>query len=138
MLQPIITFLMIIATGTLQLESQTVLDRVVDSMHMSHEHADLRCKWAYSTIAILVLMVGHVLQVTIWGLWYYAWGDLGSLRNCLYFSLASFTTVGANDLELKPWHRMAGAVEAGIGMLMFGWSTALLVDIIQRARQLRQ
>jgi len=33
---------------------------------------------------------------------------------------------------------MAGAVEAGIGMLMFGWSTALLVDIIQRARQLRQ
>ena len=75
---------MIIATGTLQLGSQTVLDRVVDSMQRAHAHADVRRRWTYSTIAILVLMVGHVLQVTIWGLWYYAWGDLGSLRNCLY------------------------------------------------------
>src|SRR5215831_8202355 len=67
MLQPIITFLMIIATGTLQLGSQTVLDRVVDSMHMSHEHADLHCKWAYSTIAILVLMSGTCFRLRFGG-----------------------------------------------------------------------
>jgi hypothetical protein len=59
-------------------------------------------------------------------------GELGSFANAAYFSLASFTTVGANELSLSPAHRLSGALEAAMGMLMFGWSTALLVPIVQR------
>lgn len=132
MLQPIIIVLMIIATGTLQLGSQTVLDRTVGVLENARGSHMASRRWAYSITAVIVLMVGHMLQVSIWATSYYAWGALGSMRDCFYFSLASFTTVGANDLELQPGHRMAGVVEAGVGMLMFGWSTALLVDVIQR------
>ena len=56
------------------------------------------------------------------------WNEFVDLKSALYFSLASFTTLGANDLALPPDHRMIGALEAAAGMLMFGWSTALLVS----------
>lgn len=135
MLQPLIIVLMIIATGTLQLGSQSALNRAMGALENAPDSHMVPRRWAYSITAVIVLMVGHMLQVSVWAASYYAWGKLGSMRDCFYFSLASFTTVGANDLALQPAHRMAGVVEAGVGMLMFGWSTALLVDVIQRTRR---
>jgi hypothetical protein len=78
-------------------------------------------------------MIGHILQVTMWALVYhFHWDEFVDFNSALYFSLASFTTLGANDLALPPNHRMIGALEAAAGMLMFGWSTALLVGVVQR------
>ena len=93
-----------------------------------------RTPWMQETtailVAVLVLLAGMLLQVAAWALLYYHWGELGSFANCLYFSLASYTTVGASDLALSRPHRMLGALEAAVGMLMFGWSTALLIRVI--------
>jgi len=134
-LQPIIIILMIVVTGTLQLGAQTILHWMIDTLEGEHGSPIVPRRWIYSITTVIVLMVGHLLQVSVWAACYYAWGTLGSARDCLYFSLASFTTVGAADLELQPDHRMAGVVEAGVGMLMFGWSTALLVEVIQHSRR---
>jgi hypothetical protein len=80
-----------------------------------------------------ILLIGHLLQVTMWAALYYnAWGKFGSFGNALYSSLASFTTLGATELALPPVHRMVGAFESAAGMMMFGWSTALLVAVVQR------
>src|SRR5262245_54344018 len=89
---------------------------------------------AYVVAAVLILMVGLISQITLWAVLYYVWGDLGSFTNSAYFSLASFTTIGASDLVLSPLHRIVGATESAVGMLMFGWSTALLFEVIQRTR----
>jgi hypothetical protein len=87
---------------------------------------------ASTLVAVVILMCGHIGQVTIWATRYYAWGDLGSFANAFYFSLTSFTTLGANELESSQAHRFAGATESALGMLMFGWSTALLFQVVQR------
>ena len=88
--------------------------------------------------SVAILTMGHLCQVTIWAIRYYTWGELGdNFFNSFYFSLASFTTVRAAELALSPEHRVVGAVEAAIGMLMFGWSTALLVEVINRADRSR-
>jgi hypothetical protein len=87
---------------------------------------------AHSVLAVTILMVGHLLQVILWALLYrFDWNELGNLSNALYFSLASFTTLGANELALSHAHRMVGALESAVGVLMFGWSTALLVRLVQ-------
>jgi len=71
--------------------------------------------------------------VTLWALLYhYEWDEFSHFGTALYFSLANFTTVGASDITLPPLHRMVGALESAAGMLMFGWSTALLVRVVQR------
>jgi hypothetical protein len=85
-----------------------------------------------SAIAVLILLLGHLAQVTLWALDYMRLGDFKTFSDAAYFSLASFTTVGANDLQLPPANRMLGAIEAALGMMMFGWSTALLVALVNR------
>ena len=135
--QPIFTALMVVATAIVQLCMQLVLDRVTPPK--SWTHVSLATQRVAATVAaISVLMLGHLTQVAIWALRYWSWGELGDFVNCLYFSLASFTTVGASELELTSTHRMVGAIESALGMLMFGWSTALLVALIQRVEALRR
>lgn len=87
----------------------------------------------FAAVGFVVFMGRHLVQVTIWAVRYYEWGELKGFINSFYFSLASFTTMGAGELELSGAHRLTGAVEAALGMLMFGRSTALIFHIIQRA-----
>jgi len=72
--------------------------------------------------------------MALWALLYWSWGHLGSFANAVYFSLACFTTIGASDLSLSPAHRIVGTTEAAAGMLIFGWTTALLFEVIQATR----
>ncbi|MBS0520543.1 MAG: two pore domain potassium channel family protein [Proteobacteria bacterium] len=134
--QPFTAALLVIATALVQLTGQYVLSRQTDALLVTPmiRHDSTR-KMVVTVAAIMVLVLVHLSQVAIWAVRYYEWGKIGSFANALYFSLASFTTVGANDLSLAPDHRMVGALEAAIGMLMFGWSTALLVRIIQRTER---
>ena len=132
--QALFTLLMVVATAMVQLAAQLVLDRIVGILPKPRagELAGVH-RIACTVAAVVVLMCGHLGQVTIWAVRYDAWGELHGFSNAFYFSLASFTTVGAAELELSSGHRFAGAIESAVGMLMFGWSTALLFDILQRA-----
>ena len=122
-------------TVVLQALAQIVLGRVTGGLPLPMRDASHRSPlWlAYVVTCVLVLMLGHIMQVLLWAALYFHLGELGSFASCIYFSLASFTTVGASDLMLSPGHRIAGALEAAAGMLMFGWSTALLVQVVQRS-----
>ena len=119
------------ATGAPNAERQQQREGRGFHGHLSH--------WgvAYVVAAVLILMLGLIGEVNVWALLYYSWGDLGSYANSVYFSLASFTTIGTSDLALSPFHRISGAIESGVGMLMFGWSTALLFKVIQSLRGTR-
>jgi voltage-gated potassium channel Kch len=48
------------------------------------------------------------------------------------FDLETFTTLGYGDITLPEQWRMLGAFEAATGVIMFGWTTALIVAVVQR------
>lgn len=132
--QPFVTFALVVATAMIQLAAQLALDGAMLRLPRPRAGQVVSLhKAAVAIIAISVLMCGHLAQVALWGLRYYQWGELHSLANSMYFSLASFTTVGASDLDLSKAHRFTGAIEAALGMLMFGWSTAILIRLMQRS-----
>jgi hypothetical protein len=128
--QPLFTAMMVVATALVQLGMQLALDRMTPPKLWTHVSPATQ-RIALTITAITVLMAGHLCQVAIWAVRYWSWGEVGDFVNSFYFSLASFTTVGASELNLSRVHRMAGAIESALGMLMFGWSTALLVALIQ-------
>ena len=125
---------MVIATGVIQVLAQLARAHVMEilpSPPLSRYPKFFML--THSVLAVLILLTGHILQVIIWALAYhYYWDGFVSCASAVYFSLASFTTLGANDLAVPPHHRLVGALEAAAGMLMFGWSTALLVAVVQR------
>ena len=136
--QWLVTALTVVATALVQLAVQLTLGYIADAIPGWRPRlAEPMRRVMLTVTAIFTLMTGHLVQVGLWALRYYSWGELGGFVNSAYFSLASFTTVGANELQLSPMHRMTGAIEAATGMLMFGWSTALLVSFIQKAERLK-
>ena len=124
----------IIGTVLLQFGAQALLMRLAARHRASLLRVGLRRPRFVLPIlfVVFVLIFGHLLQMGVWALAYGALGELDGLANLFYFSVASYTSVGAAHLELSTQHRILGALEAGVGTLMFGWSTALLVALLMR------
>ncbi|MGB3020865.1 MAG: potassium channel family protein, partial [Methyloceanibacter sp.] len=57
---------------------------------------------------------------------YLALGAIGSFEQAVYFSTVTFTTLGFGDIILDERWRLLSSFEAANGLLMFGWSTALV------------
>lgn len=78
----------------------------------------------------LWLILLHVAEIAIWGLFYLWWDCLPDLESALYFSGATYTTVGYGDVVLpKPW-RLLAPLEALTGILMCGLSIGLFFALV--------
>jgi hypothetical protein len=84
------------------------------------------------TIRILALLLLHMLEVLLWGALFYQQGFFPDLRTSFYFSLTTYVTVGYGDVVLPEQYRMLGGIEGLVGVLMLGWSTALITGYLQR------
>ncbi len=83
--------------------------------------------------AVLMLLLLHVLEAIIWGAFYYLHPEgLPDFATAIYFSLASYTTIGYGDVLLSSSLRLVGAMEGVVGTFMFGLSVGLIVAILQR------
>ena len=91
-----IGMLMIVATGVIQVVAQLVLSRAMDILPSPPLSRYPRFyMMTHSVTAVVILMIGHILQVTLWALVYHDhWNEFVDLKSALYFSLASFTTLG--------------------------------------------
>ena len=78
------------------------------------------------------LLLLHLAEAGIWAAFYRISGLLPEFETAVYFSITSYTTVGYGDVVLPPPWRVLGPIEAAVGILMFGWSTAIIVAAITR------
>jgi voltage-gated potassium channel len=78
-----------------------------------------------------IIVILHGLQILLWS-GFYRWECFPSWESALYFSTASYSTVGSGDLLLPRAWRILGAVESGIGVLMGGLSVAFVFALITR------
>jgi len=76
------------------------------------------------------LILIHLLEISVWGLFYFWQGCLPDRESAFYFSGVTYTTVGYGDLVLpKPWRPLA-PLEALTGILMCGLSTGLFFAVV--------
>src|SRR5579872_1475246 len=89
-----------------------------------------------AAILFVVLGLVGIITIEIWSyaLTYLAIGALPDFETALYFSTASFTTMGYGDIVLSHQWRLFGAIEGANGLLLFGWSTAFLFSVTARMR----
>ncbi|MGF1561705.1 MAG: potassium channel family protein [Geminicoccaceae bacterium] len=94
-------------------------------------HAPKLMPLALVIISALVLFAAHVTQIWVWAILYMGLGEFADLTDALYFSTTTFTTVGYGDVIIEnSANRLLASFESANGMLLFGWSTALLFKII--------
>lgn len=82
-----------------------------------------------------LLVIGHFVEVVIWA-YVYKWVDAAPVNtDLIYFAFGNYTTLGYGDVVPKPeWH-MLGPMTALNGVMLIGWSTALVYDLLHRSVQ---
>jgi len=87
--------------------------------------------WLFIGVAGWTILL-HLVEITVWAL-FYAWkGGIPDLQSALYFSAVTYTTTGYGDIVLPEVWRLVGGVEALTGILMCGWSTGFFFTIVSR------
>jgi hypothetical protein len=85
---------------------------------------------------VSVLMAAHVVEVVIWSLVYAIVGAASAGVDLLYFAFVNYTTLGYGDvLPAERW-RLLGPITAMNGVLLFGWSTAVIFQVLLRTMRL--
>ena len=96
-------------------------------------------KTIFATIAVtLWLLAGHSVGVWLWALSYLAVGAFDALEPALYFSVVSFTTLGFGDITLPVQWRILSGMSAANGLILFGLSTAFLIEFLTRLRRAQE
>jgi voltage-gated potassium channel len=84
---------------------------------------------------VIALTALHILQITVWA-WAYMIllpeAVLDTFEEAIYFSFVTFTTLGYGDITLPNVWRILSGYEALNGVLLIGWSTAMLFAVVQR------
>ena len=81
---------------------------------------------------VLVLMVTHAFEVIVWSLAYLMVHAAPVGADLVYFAFVNYTTLGYGDvIPLERW-RLLGPITAMNGVLLFGWSTAVIFEVLRR------
>jgi hypothetical protein len=84
-----------------------------------------------------VLLVAHVAEVITWSLTYSILGVAPPESDVLYFAFVNYTTLGYGDtVPVERW-RLLGPMTAMNGVLLFGWSTAVIFEVLRHAMRIR-
>lgn len=107
---------------------------------LTHFHASDRAKpwregYAHErglTVVAMVfgLLALHAVEIAAYAILYDRLGQFpGDFETALYFSASTFTTLGYGDVVPAPDHRLLAGIEGVMGLILIGWSTAILVSV---------
>jgi len=87
--------------------------------------------WLLIRIAWWLILV-HLVEIAVWGLFFWWQGCLPNAESSLYFSGVTYATLGYGDLLLPNEWRLFGPIEALTGSLMVGLSIAFFFAVVSR------
>lgn len=112
------------------------LTGISKALNLRLEHLK-EMSFSFKSIALmsgmgLLLLSLHTIEIGIFAGFYLWIGALQSLEEALYYSASTYATLGRTaDYFLPDW-RLMGAIEALIGFLLIGWSTAFIFSKVDR------
>ena len=84
-----------------------------------------------------IILSLHLAEMCIWAGFYTIWAGLKDFESALYFSIATYATIGYGDVTLPVGWRLLGAIEGMTGILTFGWSTGVIFAVASRLMSTR-
>jgi Ion channel len=81
---------------------------------------------------VMVLMMTHALEVIVWSVAYSIVDAAPKGANLVYFAFVNYTTLGYGDVVPVERWRLLGPMTAMNGVLLFGWSTAVIFEVLRK------
>ena len=80
---------------------------------------------------VSVFMAAHTVEVLVWSLAYVMVGAAPPGTDFIYFAFVNYTTLGYGDVTpIERWN-LLGPMTAMNGVLLFGWSTAVIFSVLR-------
>ena len=84
-----------------------------------------------------ILLLAHTAEVITWALTYAILDVASPETDVLYFAFVNYTTLGYGDVVPTERWRLLGPIAAMNGVLLFGWSTAVIFEVLRNAMRNR-
>jgi hypothetical protein len=84
---------------------------------------------------VSVLMAFHITEIAVWSLGYGLLDVAPPGVDRFYFAFVNYTTLGYGDIVPVERWRLLGPMTAMNGVLLFGWSTAVIFEVLWKALQ---
>jgi len=86
------------------------------------------------TIAVTVLMVAHGVEIGVWAIFYEWNGVLPNAKITMFeFAFENYTALGYGEPVPADEHRLIGPITALNGLLLVGWSVAIIFEVMRMA-----
>jgi voltage-gated potassium channel len=129
----IVSVCLIIHTAGILLMAEWLLHR--------REHLEHNAGSRHFALLLVALFAGimflHLIETSLWAIFYYAQNLFTDFETSLYFSMVSFTTIGYGDVLLPRNWRLLGVIEGFSGVLLCGVSTGFVFAVINAMFQFR-
>jgi Ion channel len=84
-------------------------------------------------VTMIVLMFGHVAEIAVWA-GYYEWAGVApQAADPFEFAFENYTALGYGDAVPQPGKRLIGPITALNGLLLIGWSVAIIFEVMRMA-----
>ncbi len=110
----------------------TVIRVARDAGERATSHQSLRLI-VVMIVTVSVLMAAHVSEVLVWSLAYMIVGVAPPGADIVYFAFVNYTTLGYGDVTPMDRWQLLGPMTAMNGVLLFGWSTAVIFEVLRKA-----
>jgi len=112
------------------------LKKISPSFKKEHKFFSSRIALRLLIYSFIFFTILHFLQTWLWAFAYMLIpetnGAFLSVLEAWYFSMITFTSLGYGDLTLTGNWRLLSGIEAINGIMLIGWSTAMMFALIQQ------
>ena len=114
-----------------------ISSRIARAKHTVQQSLRLRLTTVMtaSIATVPVLMAAHFSEVMVWSLAYAIVDAAPAGADPVYFAFVNYTTLGYGDVTPVERWRLLGPITAMNGVLLFGWSTAVIFEVLRRTAE---
>jgi hypothetical protein len=98
----------------------------------SHLHVFMRVT-ALLTVTMIALMCAHVVEISVWALFYAHTDSTPAGLQALEFAFENYTALGYGNPLPGENRRLIGPLTALNGLLLIGWSVAIIFEVMRMA-----
>lgn len=90
------------------------------------------------SFSILLMLFLHIIELAIWGAVMWWVGLISNLRDSIYFSANTYTTIGYGRMILPENWRELSPIIAISGLFTFAWTTGQMFELVGYRRSLTE